>query len=120
MKRDKGNCFVVPGTIDYSNKMSTLLNGDNTKELVSKSPLRRIERELNNRLSTLKNQQKISCDSPYRKLRSTDSIPSAIRGSVKHHKEGNPIRPIVSSIGSALYNTSKFLTSILTTLQNLG
>ena len=117
MKADKGNCFVVLDSTDYNNKMNALLNDRNTYELVSKSPFRRIERELNNRLSTLKNQQKI-CDSTYRKLRSTDSIPPAIRGSIKHHKEGNPRRPIVSSIGSALYNTSKFLTSILTPLQN--
>ena len=45
-------------------------------------------------------------------------IPPAIRGSIKHHKQGNPVRPIVSSIGSALYNTSKFLTDILSPLQN--
>ena len=117
MKADKGNCFVVLDSTDYDNKMNSLLNDRNTYELVSKSPFRRIERELNNRLSTLKNQKKI-CDSTYRKLRSTDSMPPAIRGSIKHHKEGNPLRPIVSSIGSALYNTSKFLTNILTPLQN--
>ena len=85
MKADKGNCFVVLDSTDYNNKMNALLNDRNTYELVSKSPFRRIERELNNRLLTLKNQQKI-CDSTYRKLRSTDSIPPAIRGSIKHHK----------------------------------
>ncbi|XP_068707612.1 uncharacterized protein [Montipora foliosa] len=31
---------------------------------------------------------------------------------------GNPLRPIVTCIGSALYNTSKFLTDILSPLQN--
>ena len=82
-----------------------------------KSPFKRIERELNKRLLVLKNEHKIN-DSTYRKLHSTDAIPPAIRGSIKHHKEGNPVRPIVSSIGSALYNTSKFLTDILSPLQN--
>ena len=57
-------------------------------------------------------------ESTYSKLRSIDTIPPAIRGSIKHHKEVNPLRPIVLSIGSALYNTSKFLTNILTPLQN--
>jgi len=56
MKADKGNCFVVLDTIDYNNKMNALLNDHNTYELVSKPPFRRIECELNNRLSTLKNQ----------------------------------------------------------------
>ena len=52
------------------------------------------------------------------KLRSTDAAPSAIRGSIKYHKSGCPLRPIVSCIGSALYNTSKFLTDILAPIQN--
>lgn len=94
-----------------------LLSDRNTYELVLKSPFRRIERELNKRLLVLKNQYKIS-DSTYRKLHATDAIPPAIRGSIKHHKQGNPVRPIVSSIGSALHNTSKFLTDILSPLQN--
>ena len=41
-----------------------------------------------------------------------------LTNSVKHHKEGNPLRPIVTCIGSALYNTSKFLTDILSPLKN--
>ena len=68
-------------------------------------------------LLSLKRRQKI--DEPtYRKPHSNDGTPPAIRGSVKHHKEGNPLRPIVTCIGSALLNTSKFLTNILSPLQN--
>ncbi|XP_068671416.1 uncharacterized protein [Montipora foliosa] len=117
MKADKGNCFVVLDKSDYDSKMDSLLSDRTTYELVLKSPFKRIERELNKRLLVLKNHYKIS-DSTYRKLHSTDAIPPAIRGSIKHHKQGNPVRPIVSSIGSALYNTSKFLTDILSPLQN--
>ena len=117
MKADKGNCFVVMDKSDYDNKMETLLNDRNTYELVSTAPFRRIERNLNAMLLSLKKQKKI--DEPtYRKLHSTDGTPPAIRGSIKHHKEGNPLRPIVTCIGSALYNTSKFLTDILSPLQN--
>ena len=36
------------------------------------------------------------------------------------YKPGFPLRPIVSSIGSALYNTSKFLSDILLPIQNLN
>ena len=117
MKADKGNCFVVMDRSDYDNKMETLLSDRSTYEIVSTSPFRRIERELNAMLLSLKRQHKI--DEPtYRKLHSTDGTPPAIRGSVKHHKEGNPLRPIVTYMGSALYNTSKFLTDILSPLQN--
>ena len=37
---------------------------------------------------------------------------------MKERRRHYPLRPIASFIGSALYNTSKFLTSILTPLQN--
>ena len=52
-------------------------------------------------------------DSTHKRLRSTGASPPAIRGRIKYHKSGYPLRPIVSCIGSALYNTSKFRTDIL-------
>ena len=117
MKAEKGNRFVVMDRSDYDSKMGTLLNDRSTYEVVSTSPFRRIERELNALLLSLKRKQKI--DEPtYRKLHSTDGTPPAIRSSVKQHKDGNPLRPIATCIGSTLYNTSKFLTDILSPLQN--
>ena len=74
MKADKGNCFVVMDRSDYDNKMETLLNDRSTYELVSTSPFRRIERELNAMLLSLKRQKKID-DPTYRKLHSTDGTP---------------------------------------------
>lgn len=110
MKADKGNCFVVLDKCDYDSKMDSLLIAATVtpmSSVVFKFSFKRIERELNKRLLALKNRHKIS-DSTYRKLHSTDAIPPAILGSIKHRKRGNPVRPIVSSIGSALYNISKF------------
>ncbi len=49
---------------------------------------------------------------------STDAIPPDIRGSIKHHKPNNPLRPIVTGRNTALYNTSKFLANLLSPLQN--
>ena len=111
----KAYCFVVMNRSDYDSKMEILLNDRSTYEVASISPFRRIERELNAMLLSLKRLQKINKPT-YRKLHSTDGTPPAIRCSVKHHKEGNPLRPIVTCIGSALYNTSKFLTDILSPL----
>ena len=99
--------------------METLLSDRDTYQPVLKSPFAKIERDLNSRLLVLKRQNKIN-ETVYQKLRSTDGSPPAIRGSIKHHKPGFPLRPIVSSIGSALYNTSKFLSDILSPIQNLN
>ncbi|XP_068742105.1 uncharacterized protein [Montipora capricornis] len=112
MKSDKGNCFVVMDRTDYNEKMETLLSDHQTYQLVHKPQFAKIERDLNKK-------GKID-DSTCYKLRSTDAIPSAIRGSIKHHKAGHPLWPIVSCIGSALYNTSKLLTDILTPIHNLN
>ena len=98
--------------------METLLSDRDTYQLVHKSPIAKIERELNCSLLDLKRQNKID-ETVYQKLRSIDGSLPAIRGSIKHHKPGFPLRPIVSSIGSALYNTSNFLSDILSPIQNL-
>ena len=67
---------------DYDDKMQELLNDKNTYEKVSKSPFKRIERELNQQLLQLKREQKLD-EHTYKKLHSTDGIPPVIRGSVK-------------------------------------
>ncbi len=117
MKADKGKCFVVMDISDYEDKMNQLLDDRQTYEAVSKPLFKRIERELNAQLLKLKNKQKLDRNT-YRKLHSTDAIPPAIRGSIKHHKPNNPLCPIVTCRNTALYNTSKFLANHLSPLQN--
>ena len=80
-------------------------------------PFKRIERELNSHLLELKRQQKLD-EQTYKKLHSTDGIRPAIRGSIKHHKPGKRLRPIVTCRNTALYNISKHLARILSPLQN--
>jgi hypothetical protein len=117
MKADKGNSLVIMDRDEYDKKMENLLKDEATYAVIPKPPFKRVERELNAMLLNLKNQEKIP-ENTYRKLHSSDAIPPAIRGSIKHHKVGYPLRPIVTCIDSALYETSKFLTKILSPLQN--
>ena len=117
MKADKGNSLVVMDRSDYDSKMENLLQGETTYTVICKSPFKKVERDLNAMLLSLKNQGKL-LEKTYHKLHSSDAIPPVIRGSIKHHKVNNPLRPIVTSTDSALYNTSKFLSRILSPLQN--
>ncbi len=117
MKADKGNSLVVMDRSEYDSKMENLLSDESTYVVIQKPPFKKIERELNAILLELKKQEKLP-DNTYRKLHSSDAIPPAIRGSIKHHKTDMPLRPIVTCIGSAFYNTSKFLAQILSPLQN--
>ena len=116
-KADKGNSLVVMDRSDYDSKMTNLLQGKTTYTVVRKAPFKKVERELNAMLLDLKNQEKLP-EKTYRKLHSSDAIPPSIRGSIKHHKVNHPLRPTITSIDSALYNTSKFLSQILSPLQN--
>ena len=115
MKADKGNSLVVMDRSDYGSKMTNLLQDNTTYTVARKAPFKKVERELNAMLFDLKNQGKLP-DKTYRKLHSSDAIPPSIKGSIKHHKVNHPLRPIVTSIDSALYNTSKFLSRILSPL----
>ena len=117
MKADKGNCLVVMDRSEYDEKMKSMLSDRDTYEIVEKPPFRKVERELNAQLLRFKNEQKLNYHT-YMKLRSTDGTPPTIRGSIKHHKPNYPVRPIVSCIGSTLYNTSSFLFDILSPIQN--
>ena len=54
----------------------------------------------------------------YYKLHSTDSTPASFYGLPKIHKENVPLRPIMSAIGSPIYELSKYLANILSPLQN--
>ena len=64
--------------------MEELLSDRNTYKAVAKPPFERIERELNSQLLALKQHNKLD-HRTYSKLHSTDGIPPAIRGSVKHY-----------------------------------
>ena len=52
-------------------------------------------------------------DVTYRRLYPTGASPPKFYGLPKVHKSGMPLRPIVSSIGSVTYETSKELSRIL-------
>ena len=65
MKADKGNCFVVMDRSDYNLKMQALLDDKKTYETVTKNPFSRVERELNSKLLSLKNEGKLD-DRTYR------------------------------------------------------
>ncbi|XP_042860919.1 uncharacterized protein LOC122246419 [Penaeus japonicus] len=55
-------------------------------------------------------------DSVYNCLFASKSRPGVLYGLPKIHKAGNPIRPIISSIGTFNYNLVKFLVPLLTPL----
>ncbi len=122
-KADKGNSVVLLNCCDYVAKMEEilldtskfqLLNIANGKEL--NFTLGR-EEKLRKTLSIFK-KKKFTSDDPhlYSKLSPTGSQPGKMYGLAKAHKQGCPLRPIHSAIGTSTYQLAKYLVPIFAPL----
>jgi len=63
----------------------------------------------------LKNEGKLNADE-YKSLYCNKSVTPKFYATIKTHKDGNPIRPIVSFVDSPTYKLSKFLSKLLFTI----
>ena len=108
---DKGRATVVLDKEDYIKKCNehltsgpyTKLKKDPTSSVVSKVTKKLIELRDNN---LIKQQE-------YFKLKPTGTQPPRFYGLPKIHKDGIPMRPIVSYTGTPLYEISKYIANIL-------
>ena len=91
---DKGRTSVILNKQDYHNKVKALLDDTNTYEKLTSDPTRAIKEErIPNYL--------------YNQLYPTAENVPKFYGLPKIHKKDVPLRPIVSSIGSVMYDTAK-------------
>ncbi|XP_070835613.1 uncharacterized protein [Chaetodon trifascialis] len=111
---DKGRCTVILNTNDYQDKILSLLNDSNTYECLKRDPTSGYKRTIIEYLQSLQKEGAID-RLQYHRLYPQESIPG-IYGLPKIHKEGAPLRPIVSSINSVTYNIAKFVANILAPL----
>ncbi|XP_038148866.1 uncharacterized protein LOC119788543, partial [Cyprinodon tularosa] len=111
---DKGRCTVVLNTSDYQDKIITLLKDTNTYESLKRDPTSGYKKKIIDYLKQLE-KDKVINSTAYFRLYPGEEIP-CLYGLPKIHKEGAPLRPIVSSINSVTYNIAKQLTNILAPL----
>ena len=96
---------------DYEKKAEELLS-QTTYSKINNDPTTRYKNKLINLLKTIKTQGGIN-EALYKKLYPTGAGCQNFMDSPKIHKRETPLRPIVSSIGSVSYATSKELARIL-------
>ena len=108
---DKGVSLVVLDKEDYILKAEELLQQPNYKILAT-DPTTKHKNKLISLLKSIKAEGGIN-DNLYNKLYPTGASSPKFYGLPKVHKEGIPLRPIVSSIGSVSYETAKELSRIL-------
>ena len=108
---DKGVSIVVLDKEEYIKKADELLSQSSYKK-ISTDPTNRYKNKLITLLKKIKTEGGMD-DVTYRRLYPTGASPPKFYGLPKVHKSGMPLRPIVSSIGSVTYETSKELSRIL-------
>jgi len=99
-------------TNKITNAMEELLRDENTYTIMRKNPMAKIERTLNGTIKSLLHKNYITKQT-YFLLFSNDSSLSKAYGMPKIHKVNFPLRIIVSSINTVLYQLSKFLHKII-------
>ena len=108
---DKGVALVIMEKNEYIKKAEELLNTDTYKK-IPEDPTNKQKNRLINILKNIKTEGGLN-EETYRRLYPTGAVSSKFYGLPKVHKPGIPLRPIVSSTGTATYNTAKELARIL-------
>ncbi|XP_012811622.2 uncharacterized protein LOC105946468, partial [Xenopus tropicalis] len=111
---DKGRCTVVLNTTDYHCKMTSLLSDSNTYEPLRRDPSSSYKKKVIDCLQQLEKEEAID-RALYHRLYPREATP-CLYGLPKIHKDGAPLRTIVSSINSVTYSIAKYLANILAPL----
>ena len=114
-KFDKGNGVVILDSDEYFNKLDTIiLDKTKFKEIEigeGDNPIIKNELSIQKYLRT--NVKPLVEEFVYKHLYPTGSQPGKLYGMCKVHKQGNPLRPVISMINSAEYNLAKWLDSYI-------
>ncbi|XP_078347130.1 uncharacterized protein LOC144632375 [Oculina patagonica] len=116
---DKGRTTVILNKQDYHTKVKALLDDTNTYEKLTSDPTGSIKNKLIQTLRNWRKEEKIP-GYLYNQLYPTAENVPKFYGLPKIHKKDAPLRPIVSSIGSVMYDTAKFLAKIMKPLVGLN
>ena len=108
---DKGVSMVIMDKEEYIKKSKELLKQPSYKELTT-DPTSKYRNRLINLLKSIKAEGGIN-NITYKRLYPTGAGSPKYFGLPKIHKAGVPLRPIISSRGSATYETAKELAKIL-------
>ncbi|XP_058820994.1 uncharacterized protein LOC131683172 [Topomyia yanbarensis] len=114
-KADKGNKTVLISATEYHQKMTAMVNDTSTYKERKDNPSKRVLKKLNTIVKQWWLNKHIDTATKY-KLKVYHCNPPRVYGLPKIHKEGRPLRPVVSTIGSATYRMAQYLAGILNNL----
>nr|VZI09429.1 unnamed protein product [Spirometra erinaceieuropaei] len=105
---DKGRSTVVLDRTDYNQKAKSLLEDRQSYVPCESNPMKTLTREINATLLAMENSGAIS-PVDRRMARAQETALARFYGLPKVHKEGVPLRPIVSLKGTPTYGLAKWL-----------
>ena len=117
-KPDKGKGVVVLDRDEYVRKVSDVLS-DQSKFCIIKEPIRKVLRQVEDKVNRLLTKLKISLiisDETYKSLHVSGSTPGILYGLPKIHKPNVPLRPIFAACGTPVYKLAQYLVPILAPL----
>ncbi|XP_025270368.1 uncharacterized protein LOC112639708 [Camponotus floridanus] len=111
-RADKDQITVVMDKSDYFDKMELLLSDTTTYRELNKDPLKRLTNKINELVKSWRRSGLIG-ELTYKNLNCTNGNLPRCYGLPKIHKDGFPLRIIVSALGSPVYNISSYIHDIL-------
>jgi hypothetical protein len=111
-KADKGNAVVIQNVNDYKEKIANILWTDGKFKKLDDDLTRLREQRLQNNLRRLHKANKISAE-VYKDILPCGSRAGVMYGLPKIHKDGAPLRPIISAIKTYNYKLAKKLDELL-------
>ena len=114
-KPDKGRGTVILDKVEYVNKVEEILNDKTKFKSILEDPFKYITK-LEDKLARILRKLlklKVITDETFKYLYSSGSTLGVLYGLPKIHKVNNPIRPILSTIGTFNYNLAKFFVPII-------
>ena len=117
LRQDKGRGVVLMNKVDYLNKSKAFLDGVEFERLDT-DPTKSFQTKVQD---TLRDMKKKFTKKEYKRLYPSSSRPGLFFGLAKVHKlkddnknvEELPLRPVISNIGTATYDVSKYLAALL-------
>jgi len=116
-KPDKGNGVVLLNRTDYVSKMEDILSDASKFSLSSNDDNLQNLTKFQRFLYRLQKNYSLSEEDYHRMYPTSASTPS-LHGLPKTHKPGNPMRPIISAVGSFNHEAAKWLSNVLAPLRH--
>jgi len=111
-RADKGGQIAILEASEYESKMMSLLDDTSSYKSIPQDLSIKYENKANSFLRVLLTSGVIDQET-FKEYLATNSNPARIYGLIKLHKDGAPLRPVVSCIGSPVYKLSKLVAKFI-------